>query len=150
MLPVSGILYTHTNTIEITYLGIMSSAIRQTQGSIDPQTESALLRMPLEMRLEIYSYILSHHPQIHLSFWKGCLRLSPCSEPDKNKHSSNSLEPSTLKSHDGSEREPEDNSHSYSSRLASTWGPHWMCEENMIDTKANYMEFSLFRVCKRL
>jgi hypothetical protein len=107
------------------------------------QNRSMLLRIPLELRNEVYLYLLPH--QLHAYLHNDRLRLSTCFEPDKDPRSSahphkvnlwqsgEDPRPADAQSpHDGSERRPYESANEelvYVRRLQSSWGPHWMCEE---------------------
>jgi hypothetical protein len=97
---------------------------------------SALLQLPLELRHEVYSYILP--AQIHIRLEDNRLTLSMCMQPDKDKYSTASVQKFGGVPHDGYERKPYDPSvfqHAsrlvWARRLRSTWGPHWTCEERL-------------------
>lgn len=92
-----------------------------------------LLHLPLELRHEIYTYILP--AQIHLRLENEHLRISPCLEPDRNKRSANSpCDELTLVGYDGYERGVRPSGVAgrvsgqiWARRLESGWGPHWGC-----------------------
>jgi hypothetical protein len=113
------------------------------------QLQSRFLKVPLEIRHEIYSYVLP--AQFHLYLQDDKLWLSACLEPDKNKSSSNSFQEPESYPYDGEERSsvrfggPDD---IWARRLASSWGPHWMCEENI--QTGNISAMSLLLLCKRM
>ncbi|KAI0529940.1 hypothetical protein GGR58DRAFT_495118 [Xylaria digitata] len=84
-----------------------------------PQRESRLLSAPLEIRQAIYTMIIPR--QVHVFLSRGRLRLSICLEPNLGDDS-----------HDGRERPPgidRKYTSKWASRLRSSWGPHWECEE---------------------
>jgi hypothetical protein len=112
------------------------------------QLESTLLQLPLEISHEIYSYILPS--QVHVCLRGNKLCLSKCLDPTAdfrdfyghNRDYPLSLvcTPRTIRdfvSHVVRVR-----------RIQSTWGPHWMCEEDMKTT--NTLDISLFLVCRRV
>ncbi|KAI0813821.1 hypothetical protein GGR55DRAFT_636041 [Xylaria sp. FL0064] len=86
------------------------------------QTGSGLLSAPWEIRRAIYSILLPD--QVHVFLSQGKLRLSICLQPNLGDDV-----------HDGRERSPRGTSDtsasslSWASRLWSSWGPHWQCEE---------------------
>jgi hypothetical protein len=114
------------------------------------QPQSALLRLPAELRHDIYSYLLPDGIHAHLR--GGKLNLSPC------------LEHSYLRRNlylDGDERDPAaqrgwtptrgypTDTPTHLRRLESTWGPHWMCEEQFSESKERF-DMTLALVCKSM
>ncbi|KAF1841197.1 uncharacterized protein K460DRAFT_410587 [Cucurbitaria berberidis CBS 394.84] len=125
----------------------------QSHSSAKPQKNSALLRAPAELRHEIYSYLVPDH--IHACVQGDKLHLSTCvvgriKEEDDSKGamlpSSNML--------DGYERQPKvplhgDHDPVWAPRLRSTWGPHWICEENTLDQHSEgKLDLALLLVCR--
>ncbi|KAK7946396.1 uncharacterized protein PG986_010717 [Apiospora aurea] len=90
--------------------------------SYDLQSSSSLFLVPIEIRRAIYADLIDT-AGIHITLSpQGRVRLTRCLEPD--------LGAGYL----GDERRPppsDDGSciQTYCRRLASTWGPHWGCEE---------------------
>ncbi|KAF2647223.1 hypothetical protein K491DRAFT_741649 [Lophiostoma macrostomum CBS 122681] len=82
------------------------------------QSESTLLRIPLEIRNQVLGYLITD--QLHVILHKGALHWSIC------------IEPELAFDLDGSERNLQGQTHSektWARRLRSSWGPHWRCEE---------------------
>ncbi|KAI0431604.1 hypothetical protein F5Y09DRAFT_184541 [Xylaria sp. FL1042] len=107
------------------------------------QRESRLLSAPLEIRRAIYAIILPH--QVHMFLSQGKLRLSVCLQP----HLGDDL-------HDGRERNsrrtsdrPPKSPPSWASRLGSSWGPHWQCEEISHEHRRSILYDFTF-LCKRV
>ncbi|KAF2180468.1 hypothetical protein K469DRAFT_753425 [Zopfia rhizophila CBS 207.26] len=119
-----------------------------------PQLESTLLLTPAEIRHGIYLYLLPDRIHVRLRGDKFCL--SACLEPGRGGDEDGSkpftyVSANTL---DGHERKFSRNGFSdpvWARRLRSTWGPHWKCEENVLD---KYFESkfnaTLLLVCKRM
>jgi hypothetical protein len=117
------------------------------------QSKSVFLRMPLEMRNNIYFYILPS--DIHVCVRDGKLSISKCLEPHQNIRSSNFAQETDMITYDGSERAPiwEDQKWAsrekeWARRLRSTWGPHWMCDG--IVGPGTVMDIALLLVCKTM
>jgi hypothetical protein len=117
------------------------------------QPGSKLFSTPLEIRQEIYSYLIPYGLHAYLSD-RGQLQLSGCVEPCVN----GGME--------GDERRgmedfsPEDPV--WLRRLMSSWGPHWRCEEmaqriqywfpgaSKIDASDSNKDLTVLRVCKKM
>ncbi|KAK8023891.1 hypothetical protein PG993_011957 [Apiospora rasikravindrae] len=88
----------------------------------DLQSASSLFHVPIEIRRAIYADLVDT-ASIHITLSpQGRVRLTRCLDPDLGA------------GHLGDERRPprsDDGSciQTYCRRLASTWGPHWGCEE---------------------
>jgi hypothetical protein len=100
------------------------------------QPQSALLRLPAELRHEIYSYILPD--DIHILLQGEKCFMAACVERSNPWHS---------KWATGHEREPKGRNVDYrkknavfARRLQSTWGPHWVCEENVFGLHQNVLD----------
>jgi hypothetical protein len=100
--------------------------------------QSAFLRLPAELRHEIYSYVLPN--DIHMRLQGEKCFMAACIEYSSPWHNS--------KWADGYERERSDGSNLgyhvekavFVRRLQSTWGPHWMCEENAFGWHPNVLD----------
>jgi hypothetical protein len=137
--PLSILISSLNNTIE--------SVIDMTSQTINPQLQSALLRAPLEIRREIYGHLITPP---HLSVRDGKLQRVPCV---------GSLE--IWQDHNnGWERRPA-NDHdeglaTWGRRLASSWVPHWRCQELADGTREDDVkdvwngQVALSLVCKRI
>lgn len=129
------------------------------------QNQSTLLRIPLELRNEVYSYLLPR--QLHAYLRDNEIRLSTCFEPDKDARSSAYPHKYPFRKYgecedkpsddydrhpyDGSERrswEGPNQKLEYVRRLQSSWGPHWMCEEGAREGIGETM--ALLLACKQM
>ena len=103
------------------------------------QPKSALLRLPAELRHQVYLYILPDG--IHIRLHGSELNLSPCLEQPQ---------PRTSPHVGGYERKPDGYGDIlWGRRLDSTWGPHWMCEEH-VSTITDKFDLTLALVCKSM
>jgi hypothetical protein len=112
------------------------------------QLKGTLLQTPLEMRHEIYSYILPSHVHVCLRGDKFCL--STCQESDTEYMGGNYFLYTYHNSDDEHECHPMCNTHSsvWARRLQSSWGPHWRCAENV--EKSITLNIPLLLVCKMM
>jgi hypothetical protein len=121
------------------------------------QSQSTLLQIPLEIRHEIYSYILP--AQFHARLQGERLCVSICLEPEKDRSSSISFHEPISVPYNGRERwkgledyglphEALTSLRTYAERLQSTWGPHWMCEEHA--QEGHVLARSLLLICRRM
>jgi hypothetical protein len=126
------------------------------------QSQSALLRLPAELRHEIHSYLLPD--EIHVRLRGDKCYLAACFEhtnPWRRCASGHEREPWTKNNVDYRETKAV-----YTRRLQSTWGPHWMCEESALGLHQNVRDaeseerpdvrpkcksdFTLLLVCKSM
>jgi hypothetical protein len=97
---------------------------------IDPQLNSKLVQAPYDIRLQIFQYLIPEG--IHVFFRGDALKVSECIGC-----------PPVDKVWSGKERKGEyDPAEKYQvreqrwrRRLMSSWGPHWMCEELMMENE---------------
>ncbi|KAK8102369.1 hypothetical protein PG984_015515 [Apiospora sp. TS-2023a] len=92
--------------------------------SYDPQSSSRLFIVPIEIRRAIYADLIET-VGVHMSLSsQGRFRLTRCFDPDLGAE------------HVGDERRPggysDPDDRIWARRLASTWGPHWQCEESAL------------------
>jgi hypothetical protein len=129
-------------TLKVVLLDQLLPNLREKLNPSAPNTSqptSALLRLPAELRHEIYSYILPDG--IHARLRSDGKYFSPCLERSYPRPSSHV---------DGQERRFEkDDVSLWAHRLDSTWGPHWMCEEHLL-TIPNKFDLTLALVCKSM
>jgi hypothetical protein len=110
------------------------------------QVESTLLQTPLEIRQEIYSYVLPS--QVHVCLRNGKFTWSRCQNPGAdyrdfyghNRNYDRDFVSGPLQGYVPKVVRVR--------RIQSTWGPHWMCEEDL-ETK-NTLDISVFLVCRRV
>ncbi|KAH7065909.1 hypothetical protein BKA63DRAFT_392377, partial [Paraphoma chrysanthemicola] len=88
-----------------------------------PQTQSTLFTLPLELRHEIYSYFIPSHG-IHISIENARPRISACVQPRPNDSRCGHERRYLLNTYSRTTLDPV-----FARRSASTWGPHWRCEE---------------------
>ncbi|KAH7353174.1 hypothetical protein BKA66DRAFT_613645 [Pyrenochaeta sp. MPI-SDFR-AT-0127] len=119
---------------------------------VNPQIDSKLFSTALELREDIYGYLIPYG--VHASISRGRILLSVCVQDDPNR------------SRAGDERSGLDDDGVNSplfgvedplllQRLRSTWGPHWKCQElasrvNHSIEKIRNTDLSIFQTCKRL
>jgi hypothetical protein len=114
------------------------------RGSINPQLESKLWQMPVEIRHAIYSNIATN--EVHVFIRKGQLCLSKCiMEEHIDGIGGYSFKDPIFKPFDPISAR----------RLSSSWGTHWKCEEiamrmNETHPDANDARLLILRTCKRL
>jgi hypothetical protein len=121
-------------------------------GYIDPQLNSRLVQAPYDIRLEIFQYLI---PQgIHVFLQGDVLRFSECVGcPPVDRWDSGQERKDT----GGPVTEYKMREERWKRRLMSSWGPHWMCEESMLeqegsdgnDTSCGPVD-ALLRTCKQL
>jgi hypothetical protein len=83
----------------------------------NPMTGINLLYVPLEIRRSIYLYLIPTQLHISLPQSANSIHITPCVEPDLNANLG------------GAERCYRSDDSIFSSRIRSSWGPHWRCEE---------------------
>ncbi|KAF1995305.1 hypothetical protein P154DRAFT_445728 [Amniculicola lignicola CBS 123094] len=90
------------------------------------RTKCPLLRVPVEIRLNIYDYLIPDHSQFHVHLEQDGATLSKCVNP-------NPIFTNSSGDHLYTGRERRDRTshtdHVWARRLRSAWGPHWKCEE---------------------
>lgn len=141
------------------------SADYSDESAVDGQAGSALFSVPLEVRRAVCGHLFDLAGQ-HILHHVGNdgthqFKLTPCTAP--------CIVPAVFngKNHCGQERrcfDSDDSSPVYKRRLASTWGPHWLCEElafrwkhehypeeaeNKLSESSHNLSY-LLRVCKRM
>jgi hypothetical protein len=95
----------------------------------NPQRESRLMSMPVEIRRAIYASVIDDY-HIHAFLSEGRIQLSTCLQPNLGDHK-----------HDGHDRKSENISWpKWARRLRSSWGPHWECEELALSENGNLHE----------
>lgn len=87
----------------------------------NPQPASRLFTSPLEIRRAIYIHLINTAGIHVVRTEQGILRLSACVGPD------------LYAGHTGDERDTPCRTRR-GRRLASSWGPHWECEESVLRT----------------
>ena len=90
-----------------------------------PQSQSALLRLPTELRLQIYSYLLPN--DVHVRLRNGTLLASACIQGDAPFRGDVSSYDIEYTDETWQVRVP---TSVYARRRQSTWGLHWSCEEH--------------------
>lgn len=116
--------------------------------SYESQSTSCLFRVPIEIRRAIYADLVDI-AGIHISLSsQGGVRLTRCLGPDLG--AENSGDERRPRGHDPDDR-------IWARRVASTWGPHWECEETALakDQKGHQdihttLRGSFLIICKRL
>lgn len=114
------------------------------------QYDSRLMSAPAEIRRAIYQHLAPASIHIFMSP-QGRLDVSVCLEPP--------ISPSLVEDFflDGYERRPSDGAPSdyasaestWARRVASSWGPHWKCEE-AAHANDRYHAGDLLSVCKKM
>jgi hypothetical protein len=94
-----------------------------------PQHPSPLMRLPTELRLEIYSYLLPS--QFHIRFLQGKLYVTTCLQPDPDDPDDFFTPAMPHRYARWNEMDPV-----WARRCASTWGPHWKCDEEALGMRS--------------
>lgn len=88
------------------------------------RSQCRLLSLPLEIRREIFLYVLTPVPKLHFYLEDGRPCVSPCLGANLGKEDYNERAVAPLP---GVTRETR--SKAWARRLSSTWANHYMCEE---------------------
>ncbi|KAF1847998.1 uncharacterized protein K460DRAFT_414631 [Cucurbitaria berberidis CBS 394.84] len=99
---------------------------------VKTQSGSPLLQAPYDIRCAIYSYLIPD--QVHVHLREGKISVSEC-VPNPAVHATDpGLERKEGLPLKDAEWTREDTD-TWSTRLRSTWGPHWKCEETMLQAQ---------------
>ncbi|KAF2176877.1 hypothetical protein K469DRAFT_605525 [Zopfia rhizophila CBS 207.26] len=114
------------------------------QAPVNPQLESKFFSAPLEIRQEIYGYLIPYG--VHAYLRQGKLYLSACVESCAN---GGLFGAERRESSDWRASDPV-----WQRRLRSSWGPHWKCEEVALRMNHNCeavsdTDMAMLRACRR-
>jgi hypothetical protein len=120
-------------------------APHSTAHGVNPQLQTKLFTSPLEIRQQIYSYLLPCGA--HVYFRQNKLCISRCFDRGQERRFGDERRVSGVTQTVCSDRV-------WHRRLRSTWGPHWECEELACGLEgsrdiANEASLAFMQVCKR-